>query len=267
MPYWTELRSGDRGNSQRGQKLVNHFRAAGEFAAHRSVGAEDDASRFQQSGVAEPAASFKKAYAMNKNITTTVFGLTVIAALLTGCTAAPVEVKPTAPTATVAPSETPVAEEPAAPVAPVTGDIVDEATAAELKDANEGQRAYPLDDGTFVVVNKTEPLPPVVQADIDAKTAAVLAPQSDVSNNANLVLTAPGEASGHIAKNTGKRVIIAWLVRGYDGHAASPSNFWFVSGGPDMTVHYSDRESAQAGIDGWLAGKDDAATYAVVFVG
>jgi hypothetical protein len=204
--------------------------------------------------------SSKRSYAMNKNITTTVFGLTVIAALLTGCTAGPVEGDPiTVPSATIAPSE--------APVAPVTGDIVDEATAAELKEANEGQRAYPLDDGTFVVVNKTEPLPAVVQADIDAKTAAVLAPQSDVSNNANLVLTAPGEASGHIAKNTGKRVIIAWLVRGYDGHAASPSNFWFVSGGPDMTVHYSDRESAQAGIDAWLAGKEDASTYAVVFVG
>jgi hypothetical protein len=244
---------------------MNHS-AAGVIAAHRHYGAKDEASGSEQAGVVELAASSKKANAMTKFIPT-IFGITVIAALLTGCTAGPTDITPTTvPSATVAPMETPVAEEPAAPVAPGTGDVVDAATAAELKDAGEGQCAYPLDDGTFVVVNKTEPLPAVVQADADAKSAATLAPLTDYSNDAKAARAGIGQAQGYIAKNTGKRVILAWFMTAYDGAASSKTSYWIVAGGPDQTVHYYSRGEAQAAIDAWLASKEDAATYAVVFV-
>jgi hypothetical protein len=245
---------------------MNHL-AAGAIAAHRHYGAKDDASRFHQKGSAEQAVPSAKANAMTKFIPT-IFGITVIAALLTGCTAGPSDTTPTtAPSATTAPTEAPVAPEPVAPVAPVTGDVVDEATAAALKDANEGQRAYPLDDGTFIVVNKTEPLPAVVQAEIDVKSAVLLAPSTDATSNSNLLLTEPGKVQSLVAKNTGKRVLVAWRVHAFDGYDETATDWWFVSGGPAMTDHYADRASAQAGIDAWLAGKEDAATYAVVFVG
>lgn len=52
-----------------------------------------------------------------------------------------------------------------------------------------------------------------------------------------------------------------------DGSAEYPSDFWFVSGGPDITAHDSDRTSAQATIDARLAAKEDGMTYAVVLVG
>jgi hypothetical protein len=246
---------------------MNHP-AADANAAHRHYGAKDDASRFRQIGSAEQAVPSAKANAMTK-FTPTIFGLTVIAALLTGCTATPAETTPTtAPTATVAPTEAPVAEAPAAPVAPVTGDVVDAATAAELKDANEGQRAYPLDDGTFVVVNKTEPLPAVVQADAEAKSAASLAPLTDYNNDAKAARAGIGQAQGYVAKNTGKRVIVAWQIHALENTRSEvASDYWIVAGGPDQTVHYFSQAKAQSAIDGWLAEQEEAATYAVVFVG
>jgi hypothetical protein len=150
--------------------------------------------------------------------------------------------------------------------AAAAGDVIDAATAAELKDAAEGQRGYPLDDGTFVVVNKNEPLPAVVQADADAKSAAILAPSKDATSNSNLLLTEPPKVQSFVAKNTGKRVLVAWQVHAFHGYDESASDWWFVSGGPDMTAHYPDQPSAQAAIDGWLATKEDAGIYAVVYV-
>lgn len=199
---------------------------------------------------------------MSKPTSPTLLGLAVIAALLlTGCSAGVPDLSPTV---------APVATATVAPVALVTGDIVDAATAAELKEAAEGQLGYPLDDGTFVVVNKNEPLPAAVQSDADAKTAATVAPFKNVTDQAEDAVSAVDQAQGYVAKYTGKHVIVAWLVHGYDsyaGNAENYSDFWTITGGPDITVHFYDRASAQAGIDAWLTGKEDASSYAVVFVG
>ena len=197
---------------------------------------------------------------MSKPTSPTLLGLAVIAALLlTGCSAGVPGLSPTV---------APVATATVAPVALVTGDIVDAATAAELKEAAEGQRGYPLDDGTFVVVNKNEPLPEAVQSDADTKTAATVAPFKNVTAQPEGARSAVDQAQGYVAEHTGKRVIVAWLVHGYDSYAGNDdTDFWTVIGGPDITVHFYDRASAQAGIDAWLTGKEDAASYAVVFVG
>lgn len=192
---------------------------------------------------------------------TTILGVAVIAAfLVNGCSAGDASIIPA-----VVPAAT-AAEAPAAPAAFATGDLVDATTAAELKEAAEGQRGYPLDEGTFVVVNKLEPLPAVVQVDIDAKAAAFLVPRRDFSENVNVAMTAPGQAAIPIAKNTGKRVVVAWQVYGYDGFAEHPSESWYINGGPEMGVHYYSQAEAKAAVDAWLAGKEDAALYAVVHV-
>ena len=145
---------------------------------------------------------------MSKSTTRTAFlGLTVAAALLlTGCSAGAAALVPTVTndlgTETAAPAE---------PIkAPATGDIVDAATAAELKDGAEGQRGYPLDDGTFVVVTKTEPLPTAVLADAQAKTAAAVATAPSLSDDNAGAQAILGQAQGYVSKNTGKRVLIVW---------------------------------------------------------
>jgi hypothetical protein len=203
--------------------------------------------------------------AMNKKITTSVLGFTVLATLLTGCSAGATDLKPTAePAASSTPvAEAPVAETPVA--APVTGDNVDAIEAKEILKSGLGQRAYPMADGTYVVVTKDEPLPEAVHYDIEDKTNATLAPYRVDSQDSDAAM---GQAQDYVAKNTGKQVILAWLVYGFDGPSAeAKSEFWFIAGGPDSTVHYSAKADAQSAIDGWLAGKDDAATYAVVFAG
>ena len=199
---------------------------------------------------------------MSKTTRTTIVGVTALAGLLLSGCAADIDIIPSvAPV--VAATETPAAK-----ATLTTGDIVDAATAAELKSAAEGQRGYPLDDGTFVVVNKLEPLPAVVQADIDTKAAAFLVPLRDITDDVQVSLTAPGQAAIPIAKNTGKRVIVAWQVHGFDGLSAEvESYFWIVAGGPDKMDHYYSQAEAQAAVEAWLATQDDAATYAVVYVG
>lgn len=117
-------------------------------------------------------------------------------------------------------------------------------------------------------MNQNEPLPAVVQADADATTAAYLFPLRDMTFDVSRSVTAPGQAAVPIAKNTGKRVIIAWKINGFENNMAeSTTEFWIVAGGPDMAAHYFSQEDTQAAVDAWLAGQEDAATYAVVYVG
>lgn len=136
-------------------------------------------------------------------ITTASFGFAVAAALLTGCATVPgTELIPDAgPTATAAPAPDAEAK---------TGDVVDADAAAAIKGAGNGQRAYPMADGTLVVVTKTEPLPTAVQADVDAKTAATLATVPNFSADLNGGSAALGKAQSDVASGTGKRVIVIW---------------------------------------------------------
>ena len=53
---------------------------------------------------------------------------------------------------------------------------------------------------------------------------------------------------------------------GYVGFAEYPSESWGISDGPEMGDRYYSQAEAQAAVDGLLAGKDDAALYAVVHV-
>jgi len=202
---------------------------------------------------------------MTKRATTPIFSIAAITTiLLTGCSAA----GPNSLTPAVESSSESTAPEAEPVKAPATGDIVDAATATELKDAAEGQRGYPLDDGAFVVVNKLEPLPAVVQADIDAKTAGTVAPFLNDSDNIADADAAVGQAQAYVPKNTGKRVIIARMVHAFENSMTEvTTDFWRTNGGPDSGVHYYSQAEAQAAVEAWLATKDNVALYAVVYVG
>ena len=244
---------------------MNRFSSAAQNAARSIYGAPDDASRPRLVRAAEQAVPSAKARALNLKIATSVLGFTVLAALLTGCSADATDLKPTAaPAASSTPvAEAPVAETPVA--APVTGDNVDAIEAKEILKSGLGQRAYPMADGTYVVVTKDEPLPEAVHYDIEDKTNATLTPYRENSQDRDAAMA---QAQDYVAKNTGKQVILAWHVYGFDDPSAeAKSEFWFIAGGPDSTAHYTAKADAQSAIDGWLAGKDDAATYTIVFAG
>ena len=211
----------------------------------------------------------QKANAMNKStITTSVLGFAVVAALLTGCSAPAADLIPATPAKTAAavePTEAP-AEAPAA-AATKTGDVVDAAQAKVILKAGEGQRGYPMADGTFVVVTKTEPLPAAVQAEADAKSAATLTPFVDILADEAGADAALGAAQLFIAKNTGKRVIIAWQALGYaTSYDEVKTMKWSISGGPAAGVLLDDEAAARAAIDSFLAGRDNGSEYAVVYV-
>ena len=197
----------------------------------------------------------------------TILGASValaLATVLTGCASGANGLGALVPTpAAASPSATPTA----AAAAAATGDIVDAAQADVLLKAGQGQRAYPMADGTFVVVTKTEPLPPNVQADADAKSAATLAPFTDYAADTTGAEAALGAAQGFIAKNTGKRVIVVWNIIGYvDSYAEVKTSTWFIAGAASLGDLFPDEASARSTVDAFLAGRDDGNEYAVVYV-
>ena len=208
---------------------------------------------------------------MNKStITTSVLGFAVVAALLTGCSAPAADLIPATPAKTAAavePTEAP-AEAPAA-AATKTGDVVDAAQAKVILKAGEGQRGYPMADGTFVVVTKTEPLPANVQADMEAKSSAAVAVNGDVTVDRNAHLSALYASAGSIGAGTGKRVISVWPLVGYPfSDSESKVGYWNVTGGPAPAgEQFNTRDEAAAFIDAWLSQQANANEYAVVYAG
>ena len=127
----------------------------------------------------------------------------VIAAaiLLSGCTDGGGDeggVKPT-PSATAS-----------AAVAYEVGAVVDPETVLP-----EGQKAYALPDGTYVVVEKDKPLPEAVQADLTAKGVAVVAAHPDGTVDSNAAVEAMGKYTIDITRTTGKRPLIIWHIFGH----------------------------------------------------
>ena len=191
---------------------------------------------------------------------------TGLTAGLTGCASGASGLGALVPTAGAAAESTTATASPAA-AAVATGEIVDAAQVDVLLKAGQNQRAYPMADGTFVVVTKTEPLPANVQADMDAKTAATLAPFYDFLADEVGAEAALDSAQGFIAKTTGKRVIIAWKTIGYaDSYAEVKTSFWIISGAASLGDLFPDEASARSTVDAFVAGRDDGNEYAVVYV-
>jgi hypothetical protein len=206
-----------------------------------------------------------RAHARKTSTITTVTGFAVIAAVLTGCS--------TPSNIVLIPKATPgasTAESRAIkdPVFFKTGDVVDATQAEAILKAGNGQRAYPMADGTFIVVTKTEPLPAVVQSDADAKAEATFGPLRDVANDMNASTAALGKVAGDAIRDKGKRIITVFRTYGYtDADGDNKSEFWVIVGGPKQGTQFGSRAEAQVEIDAWLLVKDNANEYAVVYAG
>lgn len=130
------------------------------------------------------------------------------------------------------------------------------------------QRAYPMADGSFVVVDRGEPLPEAVQADIDAKAVAFSeAWGSDAQSAATSAsLRAREKVMADASGGTGKRPILILKMTAYEtAEAEMPTTFWMVNGaGPAPDAVRRSREEMTAIVNEWLAQQDDPDLYVVI---
>lgn len=168
---------------------------------------------------------------------------------------------------TPAPSQT---EEPPAPEVTV-GTNVDAATAAELNADSKGQyRGYAMPDGSFIVVDKTAPLPEAVQQDVNSKGQNYSSqfgsdPREGVSQQA---LSERGSIISEVSRNTGKRAILVLQVSGYaNPDDASPTTFYITNGSGPQPVSgaFMNREEITQYVNDWLAQQSNPNDYVVIW--
>lgn len=131
----------------------------------------------------------------------------------------------------------------------------------------DGQKAYALPDGTFVVVDKDLPLPEAVQSDLTAKGEAVVAAHPDGTVNTNEATQAMGKYTIDITRSTGKRAVIVWYRYGFPTvDDAEKVYFYSISGGPGTgSDFYTDRSEVESIVNGFMADPTNASSYVLVW--
>lgn len=190
---------------------------------------------------------------MGTSFTAATAAVSLLAALaLTGCTSPATEPSTPASSSSAA----------AAPVEQAVGAVVSPETALL-----ETQTAYPMPDGTTVVVDALQALPATVQADIEARSAATAASTGDAMNIAGRSdnLAARSTTKAEIQKGTGKRIVVAWDTLGLPfADTTSPIHFWAADGLPGYPLIVA-REDVQARFDAFVATQDEPAEWVLVF--
>jgi len=177
------------------------------------------------------------------------------AALLSGCVA---HIDPDAPLVPV--TETTA---PAAPELEV-GQAIDADTADALEPPFYG---YPLPDGTYIVINRNEPLPEVVQNDLDAQVTAyadAITPQSYIDSGETQIKAILGSA----AVNTGKRIVMIARIEGIrtaSGSEAVQTWYWaWGAGNINGDAGFDTVGAAVTAAEGWVAQQDKPEQFAII---
>lgn len=189
--------------------------------------------------------------------------------LITGCTAP-------GPNVTEPPTPSPSISEPATPAptqAPepelTVGEPVDAATAAELNEAKGDERAYPMPDGTYLLVSKNAPLPEAVQNDVNAKGTAYTTeyPSIDPTQGTARIERDRAAVMGEVGKATGKRVIFGMKMSGYiNADDANMTTYYFFNGAfQSPEPRYYSKADAEAAVNAWLSQQENPNLYVVVW--
>jgi len=190
---------------------------------------------------------------MRTSFTAATAAVSLLAALaLTGCTSSATE--PATPASSSAAAAAPVEQAVGAVVTPET----------PLSDT---QIAYPLADGTTVVVDALQALPATVQADVEARAASTATSTGDAMDVAGRSdnLAARSTTKAEIQKGTGKRIVVAWDTLGLPfADTTSPIHFWAVDGLPGYPLIVS-QDDAQAQFDAFVATQEEPAEWVLVF--
>lgn len=183
--------------------------------------------------------------------TTTITATLIVAlsaALISGCTpTAPEAIAPTAPAPTVSSTVEPTAEPTEAEI--VVGGTVDADLAREInRDFKSTTKAYQLSDGSYVVIDREQPLPEPVKADIAADTTTPLA----------------ATAGDPIAAQTSADVLSAQQLTGRKVIAVVQVTIYCDSASVSKVTNWT--TATAQGYGGCLGSKESAIAYAQQFV-
>jgi hypothetical protein len=141
---------------------------------------------------------------------------------------------------------------------PAVGSSVDVETATRLSEETEGQlRGYPMPDGSYLVVDRSAPLPEPVQEDINKKGAAAIEPTlgSPKDSVSPAALSNRQKVMGEVEALTGKDVVFGLRVTTFATAEATTPTTWYIFNGPFRSPepNYPTREGAEAAVNEWLA--------------
>ncbi|WP_285117325.1 hypothetical protein [Leifsonia sp. fls2-241-R2A-40a] len=148
--------------------------------------------------------------------------------------------------------------------APKPGDTVDQKTASEIRRNVDGNlRAYQMPDGTFVVLDRTQPLPAAVKSDLEAKaTAARIAAGQDFKT-----ADVPGKILGDLSYQAGRRgILCVQLWSGTVDGTDQPGFFWAPALSRQSVVQGQLHSEAEcvAAAQAYVASQPDAADWEVL---
>jgi hypothetical protein len=189
--------------------------------------------------------------------------------LITGCSVGspePTETPNPSPSIS-APADPTAAPEPTEPPAPApeetAGAVVDAATASELNSEKNGQfRGYPMPDGSYVVVDKTAPLPAPVQQDIHNK-GTNHANTYTVDDGTNAFLQERQKMINEVQTNTGKRAVALLRMTGYDFNENLVTKYFF-NGPYQPDTAFGSAAEAQAAAEAWIASQENPNNYVLI---
>jgi len=154
-----------------------------------------------------------------------------------------------------------------------SGDVVD-ADAADAINASEGDKiAYPMSDGTWVVMPRNGEVPEAVQNDVNAKAEAFSAAYPKPEDDRTAWAAARAELAAQVSEDTGRTVIT--IVRVYGRFSVPEQNYmtrYLIVGVPESIAQpdygdggmaYPTAEAAQTAVDQYLSNKD-AGKYIVM---
>ena len=202
--------------------------------------------------------------------TTTLVALVLTGGLaLTGCTSTPEVITPPVST-----SPAPVVVDPPVEtlepevVAPKTGDIL----TVEPTDLGPSQRAFPLGDGTWVIVDRYEPLPAGVQDILNAQaTEAVVYFQATTQGDADRHVNDAMALRSATSAATGKTVWVVYRTNGSMGCRGSGPDPWSYLGAKatshDGCAAWATQAEAVAAAQGQIDVRQDANAHVVIVAG
>lgn len=190
-------------------------------------------------------------------------GIALTATLVTGCTTAPRQ-DTAAPqdesTATPTPEPT-TAETPSAPAGPAIGTIL---TVRPEPDELGALGWFQLDDGTFMVIDPTQPLPQVAVDQVIASIPADL-PLSVDNNGRNIDAQHAGiDAAGRLQRGTGKRGIVMYSIVGADTPDGPLERGYMLTGELQAHGHYDSKDAALADVQAFIASQPDPELWVFV---
>ena len=197
---------------------------------------------------------------MSTTMKTTALTALVLAAglALAGCSGTPDPQETAAVTQTPG-AQTPTSEpEPTETAPPVAeGYTTGQVLTAEPTDLEPSQRAFALPDGTFVIVDRYEPLPEVVQAAVQASAEAAT---TGVAADYDAVDAARTAVIRDVGGATAKNVVLVSQMLGGTG-ADGTVDPWTYNG---AGTSWATKAEAVAAAQAYVAGREDANTFVLV---